>query len=61
MLANLREALRQLRKAPGVTTTAVITLRTGNRSHNRHLYPCAPSDAEIAAGHETGRALEDRR
>ena len=29
MLADLREALRQLRNAPGVTTTAVITLALG--------------------------------
>jgi putative ABC transport system permease protein len=29
MLADLREAMRQLRKAPGVTTTAVITLGLG--------------------------------
>ena len=29
MLAELREALRQLRKAPGITTTVVITLALG--------------------------------
>ena len=29
MLADLREAVRQLRKAPGVTTTALITLGLG--------------------------------
>jgi putative ABC transport system permease protein len=29
MLAELREALRQLQKAPGITTTAVITLALG--------------------------------
>src|ERR1700685_3318368 len=29
MLAELREALRQLRKAPGIATTAVITLALG--------------------------------
>ena len=29
MLADLREGLRQLRKAPGVTTTAIVTLALG--------------------------------
>src|ERR1051326_712103 len=29
VLADLREAVRQLRKAPGVTTTAIITLTLG--------------------------------
>src|SRR5262249_47532478 len=35
--------------------------RIRNRSYNRHLYPCAPGNAEVAASDETGRALEDRR
>jgi hypothetical protein len=29
VLADLREAVRQLRKAPGVTTTAIVTLTLG--------------------------------
>ncbi len=60
MLDDLRDALRQLRKAPGFTTTAVTHAGAGDWSNDRDLYPGAQSDAEIAASGETKRAVQDR-
>ena len=41
MMVDLREALRQLRKAPGFTATAVIALALGDRSNDGYLYAYA--------------------
>jgi hypothetical protein len=46
MLADLRDAMLQLRKAPGFTTKAIITLALGSSDH-RDLHPHSPGDAEV--------------
>jgi putative ABC transport system permease protein len=61
MLADLRDALRQLRKAPGFTTTAVVTLALGIGATTSIFTLVHQVMLKVAAGNEPGRTLAHRR
>jgi ABC-type proline/glycine betaine transport system permease subunit len=61
VLADVRGAFRQLRKAPGVTVTAIVTLTLGIGATTAIFTLVHQVMLEVVASSETGRALEDRR
>ena len=52
MLADLRDAVRQLRKAPGFTSNSFNHTGAGDRSDDGDLYASAPGNVEVVAGNQ---------